>query len=80
MIIDKTKPHKLAAMIREALYSLSLKKPTTEDNYALLLRYDDRMDIRKEGDPWNVVDRTQCNPGVIHASTIKLKAKLNMLT
>jgi hypothetical protein len=79
MIVDMTEPKKIAAMIREILYALSLKKPTYEDNYTMLLRYDDRMNIRKEGEPWNVVDRTMFTPSVIHAASIKLKARLSAL-
>lgn len=79
MIIDMTTPRKIVPMIREVLYALSLKKPTIEDNYAMLLRYDDRINIRKDGEPWNVVDRTMCTPAVVHAATIKLKARLSAL-
>ena len=71
---------KVAAALRELLYKLTLKKPTTEDQYDMLKLYDARIDIKGPDDKWNVVDLTQCNPGVIHAAKIKAKAWLEKLS
>ncbi len=74
------KPKPLAAALREVLYQLALRKPTLEDKYAMLKLYDARIDIKGPNDKWNLVDLTQCNPGVIHASKIKAEAWLRKLS
>lgn len=73
-------PIKLASALREILYELTLKKPTLADKYAMLRRYDSRIDITDEGDPWNVVDLTQCKPEVINESRIKAQRWLERLS
>jgi hypothetical protein len=73
------KPRLVAAALREVLYSLALRKSSLEDKYTMLKLYDARIDIKGPNDEWNVVDLTQCNPGVIHASKIKAEAWLRKL-
>lgn len=72
-------PRKVGTALREILYNLSLKKTTEDKKYEMLTLYDDRFDITKPGDKWNIVDRTQCNAGVIHAAKIKAEARLREL-
>lgn len=74
------KPRKIACALREILYNLSLKKPSLEDQYDMLKLYDARIDIKSPNDRWNVVDLTQCNPGVVHAAKIKAEAWLRKLS
>lgn len=65
--------------LRCILHELNYSKLPIERIYKMLCDYDRKIDIKEEGDPWNVVDLTQCNPGVIHAAKIKAEVRLRKL-
>lgn len=64
---------KILAGLRELLYMLSLKKACLEEKYDILKRYDERIDIQRGNEPWNIVDRTKCSPEVINESKAKIE-------
>ena len=74
-----TSPRKVAACLREILYQLSLRKPTLEEQFDMLRRYDDRVNIRSEGDPWNIVDRDDFSVSSLEKTRKKLEARLKMI-
>jgi len=69
----------LGAALRCMLYEINFRKSTVDEQYKILCHYDKNINIRDEKDPWNVVDLTQCNLGVIHAAKIKAEIRLRNL-
>lgn len=67
------KPRRIVASLREVIYMLSLKKKSVEEQHEILRRYEDRINIQKPDDPWNLVNHEECSVKSIHEARAKIE-------